>query len=130
MTATKPNDPERAPNVNMDAQIESADLRDTESDSERYFPHKKETTVLLLGDEGSGKTSFMSLVLNLLEGEGALKLDDRGDASFEQPHQTGRTHTTCASAYSVTIPAGQKVRLIDTPAFCYTQWRHGRLYHA
>ncbi|KAJ1304184.1 hypothetical protein OPQ81_008584 [Rhizoctonia solani] len=117
MTATKSSEPESASNVSMRPQIESADLNDVGSDAESYRPLKKELTVLLAGDKGSGKTCFMSMVLNLLEQRGPLELDNHGDARFEQPHQTGRTHTTYASAYSVATSTGQKVRLIDTPAF-------------
>ncbi|CAE6499593.1 unnamed protein product [Rhizoctonia solani] len=82
---------------------------------------KKEITILLVGQTGSGKTAFLSLFLNLLEGNGPLQLVDKHDAGAESGRRQSQSQTTKATLYTFTTSTGVKFRILDTPGLADTQ---------
>jgi GTPase SAR1 family protein len=79
-------------------------------------PTKKQLfTILLIGEAGSGKTSFMSLLLNLFQGNGPLELVYKHDESKESGLNKTQIQTLKASLYTATASDGTKIQILDTP---------------
>ncbi|CAE6518255.1 unnamed protein product [Rhizoctonia solani] len=101
------------------------------------FPQKKNViTVLLIGETGSGKTSFMSLLLNLFEGNGPFELKEKHFVDAQSGLDRSQSQTTEARIYSFTTTDGVKVEILDTPGLADTRGieedkKHKeRIYHA
>jgi GTPase SAR1 family protein len=82
---------------------------------------KKNLTVLLLGATGSGKTSFMSLLVNLFQGCGPFELAPKHDLTKESGGKMTETQTKEATLYTITTSDGTKIQILDTPGFADTQ---------
>ncbi|KAG8726232.1 hypothetical protein FRC11_000535 [Ceratobasidium sp. 423] len=88
--------------------------------SKFHFPRRKKVlTVLLIGETGSGKTSFMSLLLNLFQGNGPFELKDKhyGESGLDK----SQSQTTEARLYHFTTGEGVKIRVLDTPGLADTR---------
>ncbi|CAE6489203.1 unnamed protein product [Rhizoctonia solani] len=86
------------------------------------FPKKKRVlTVLLVGETGSGKTSFMSLLLNLLEGNGPFELEEKHLADAESGLDRTQSQTTEPRLYQFTTTNGVKFQILDTPGLADTR---------
>ncbi|CAE6461011.1 hypothetical protein ACGC1H_003103 [Rhizoctonia solani] len=86
------------------------------------FPQKKNViTILLIGETGSGKTSFMSLLLNLFEGSGPFELRDKHFIDAQSGLHRTQSQTTEARIYSFTTIHGAKVEILDTPGLADTR---------
>ncbi|KAG9123795.1 hypothetical protein FRC07_013929 [Ceratobasidium sp. 392] len=77
-------------------------------------------TILLIGETGSGKTSFMSLLSNLLQGHSPLELIDYHDESKESGRSKIHSQTTRATLYAITAADGRKFQILDTPGLADT----------
>ncbi|KAG8711953.1 hypothetical protein FRC08_015215 [Ceratobasidium sp. 394] len=85
-------------------------------------PTNKATfTILLIGETGSGKTSFMSLLANLLRGNGPFELQDYHDMSKESGLSKTQSQTTKATLYEITSADGTKFHILDTPGLADTR---------
>jgi ABC-type oligopeptide transport system ATPase subunit len=84
------------------------------------FKKKREVTILLIGETGSGKTSLMSLLVNLFQGQGPLELSEKNDESKESGLSKSQSQTTKATLYTVTTSDGTKIKLLDTPGLADT----------
>ncbi|CAE6480384.1 unnamed protein product [Rhizoctonia solani] len=86
------------------------------------FPKKKNVlTILLIGETGSGKTSFMSLLLNLFQGNGPFELKDRHFLEAQSGLDRSQSQTTEARLYSFTAANGVRVEILDTPGLADTR---------
>ncbi|KAH7322238.1 hypothetical protein B0J17DRAFT_684081 [Rhizoctonia solani] len=101
------------------------------------FPRKKDVlTILLIGETGSGKTAFMSLLLNLLEGKGPFELEEKYFVDAQSGLDRTQSQTTDARLYSFTTDDGVKIQILDTPGLADTRgiqedMKHkDRIYHA
>ncbi|KAG8731606.1 hypothetical protein FRC11_003334 [Ceratobasidium sp. 423] len=92
------------------------------SESLFEFPKKKNVlTILLIGETGSGKTSFMSLLLNLFQGNGPFELEDKHFVDAQSGLDRSQSQTTEARLYSFTTNDGLKVEILDTPGLADTR---------
>ncbi|CAE6457776.1 unnamed protein product [Rhizoctonia solani] len=82
---------------------------------------KKEITILLIGETGSGKTAFMSLLVNLFMGNGPYELDERNNAAKESGGDKSQSQTNDATLYSVRSMDGTVIRILDTPGLADTR---------
>ncbi|KAG8732357.1 hypothetical protein FRC11_014196 [Ceratobasidium sp. 423] len=86
------------------------------------FPQKKkQLTILLVGQTGGGKTAFMSLLLNLFQGNGPFELVDKHNLGAESGLKASQSQTTKATLYSCTTPTGIKLQILDTPGLADTR---------
>ncbi|KAG8705146.1 hypothetical protein FRC11_009276 [Ceratobasidium sp. 423] len=86
------------------------------------FPKKKNVlTILLIGETGSGKTSFMSLLLNLFQGNSPFELRDKHFFDAQSGLDRSQSQTTEARVYSFTTSDGLKVEILDTPGLADTR---------
>ncbi|KAG8754423.1 hypothetical protein FRC11_006670 [Ceratobasidium sp. 423] len=86
------------------------------------FPKKKRVlTVLLVGETGSGKTSFMSLFLNLLQGHGPFELEEKHFTDAESGLDRTQSQTTEPRLYTFTTTDGIKFQILDTPGLADTR---------
>ncbi|KAF8648193.1 hypothetical protein AX16_006332 [Volvariella volvacea WC 439] len=83
--------------------------------------NKKDLTILLVGKTGAGRTSFMSLLVNLFQEIGPLELKDMHDQSKESGLDHQSSQTTKATLYTFTSSDGTKLRILDTPGFANTR---------
>ncbi|KAF8593911.1 hypothetical protein BDV93DRAFT_612059 [Ceratobasidium sp. AG-I] len=84
-------------------------------------PLKKNViTILLIGETGSGKTSLMSLLINLFQGNGPFELTDQHDPTKESGLSQAHSQTTSAKLYVVITSDGTKVQILDTPGLADT----------
>ncbi|QRW23119.1 AIG1 domain-containing protein [Rhizoctonia solani] len=83
--------------------------------------NKKVLTILLIGETGSGKTSFMSLLLNLFEGNGPFELKDKHVDEDQSGLDKSKSQTTWARIYTFTTSDGHKIKIIDTPGLADTR---------
>lgn len=84
---------------------------------------RRKTTinVLLIGETGTGKTAFMSLLVNLFQGRGPLNLEDMHDKGAESGLSKNQSQTTKATLYTVTTSDGRKINILDTPGLADTR---------
>ncbi|KAG9118310.1 hypothetical protein FRC07_007238 [Ceratobasidium sp. 392] len=76
---------------------------------------KKDFTILLIGETGSGKSTFLSLLLNLLMGHEMNELCDLGDLKHESKPGKPDNQTTPLPQYEITTLDGTRIRILDTP---------------
>ncbi|KAF8648183.1 hypothetical protein AX16_006322 [Volvariella volvacea WC 439] len=93
----------------------------TQAESKLNPTKKIQFTILLIGETGAGKTSFMSLLVNLFQGMGPLELSDKHDESKESGLDRQFSQTTKAMLYTVTAADGTKIRILDTPGLADTR---------
>ncbi|CAE7144929.1 unnamed protein product [Rhizoctonia solani] len=94
------------------------------------FPRKKRVlTILLIGETGSGKTAFMSLLLNLLEGRGPFELEEKYFTDAQSGLDKTQSQTTDARLYSFTTEDGIKIQVLDTPGLADTRGIHEDMKH-
>ncbi|CUA72719.1 hypothetical protein RSOLAG22IIIB_10254 [Rhizoctonia solani] len=84
-------------------------------------PKKRVLTILLVGETGSGKTSFVSLLLSLLQGKGPFELEEQHCVDAESGLDKTQSQTTDAKPYTFTTPDGVKFQIIDTPGLADTR---------
>ncbi|KAF8703054.1 hypothetical protein RHS03_06302, partial [Rhizoctonia solani] len=82
---------------------------------------KKRLTILLVGETGCGKTAFMSLLVNLFHGYGPFELEDEHDEGAESGLSKQESQTTDATLYTVTLPGGIEIQILDTPGLADTR---------
>lgn len=82
---------------------------------------KNVITILLIGETGTGKTAFMSLLANLFQGKSALELEDKHDETGESGLNKSQSQTTSATFYTITTFDGRKISILDTPGFADTR---------
>ncbi|KAG8738670.1 hypothetical protein FRC10_006617 [Ceratobasidium sp. 414] len=78
-------------------------------------------TILLIGETGSGKTSFMSLLASLLHGRGPFDLDDYHDEDKQSGLPANQSQTTGATVYNFTSSDGRRFQILDTPGLADTR---------
>ncbi|QRV73481.1 50S ribosome-binding GTPase [Ceratobasidium sp. AG-Ba] len=71
--------------------------------------------IILLGEVGGGKTTFLSLFINLLQGNGPEELADRYNPEKESTATAGQSRTSGTTLYSVQCLNGARFRILDTP---------------
>ncbi|CAE6514417.1 unnamed protein product [Rhizoctonia solani] len=84
-------------------------------------PRKNEITILLIGETGSGKTAFMSLLANLFHGCDPLELEEMNDKANESGHNKTQSQTKDATLYIINTSTGIKIRILDTPGLADTK---------
>ncbi|QRV81484.1 AIG1 domain-containing protein [Ceratobasidium sp. AG-Ba] len=84
-------------------------------------PHKKSITILLVGETGFGKTSFMELIINLFRGNGLFELEEVHNADGESGLSKKESQTTKSNMYTITTREGATIRLLDTPRLADTR---------
>ncbi|CAE6527641.1 unnamed protein product [Rhizoctonia solani] len=90
--------------------------------SKFHFPQRKNVlTILLIGETGSGKTSFMSLLLNLFQGNGPFELEDKHFVGAQSGLDRSQSQTTEARLYCLTTSEGAKIQVLDTPGLADTR---------
>jgi hypothetical protein len=72
-------------------------------------------TILLVGEVGVGKTAFLNLLANVLDGQGPQTYRDMHDASKEASGADVGSKTSEAFIYEFRSRDGIRIRLIDTP---------------
>jgi energy-coupling factor transporter ATP-binding protein EcfA2 len=83
---------------------------------------KKETlTILLVGETGVGKTSFLSLLINLFSGRGPSELALFHSPSNESNLSRSQSQTNDAFMYQFVSTDGVHVRILDTPGLADTR---------
>ncbi|KAG9082975.1 hypothetical protein FS749_006421, partial [Ceratobasidium sp. UAMH 11750] len=82
---------------------------------------KKKMSILLIGETGTGKTSFMSLLANLFQGIGPSELEDWHDQSKESGLGKTYSQTTKATLYSFSTCDGTRIEILDTPGLADTR---------
>ncbi|KAF8593912.1 hypothetical protein BDV93DRAFT_581916 [Ceratobasidium sp. AG-I] len=82
---------------------------------------KKVITILLIGETGTGKTTFMSLLVNLFQGNGPFELVDKNDPKKESGLSKSKSQTTKATLYTVTTAEGTNIQILDTPGLADTR---------
>ncbi|CAE6413858.1 unnamed protein product [Rhizoctonia solani] len=106
----------------IDPGMERESVKPPEKKSRLHYPRKKNViTILLIGETGSGKTSFMSLLLNLLQGNGPFELKEKHFIDAQSGLDRSQSQTTEARIYSFTTSDGVKVEILDTPGLADTR---------
>ncbi|QRV92742.1 AIG1 domain-containing protein [Ceratobasidium sp. AG-Ba] len=82
---------------------------------------KRTITILLLGETGSGKTSFMSLLANLFQDKGVFELKEIHDRSRESGLGVNQSQTTKPTMYTIKASRGAEIRILDTPGLADTR---------
>jgi hypothetical protein len=77
--------------------------------------------MLLVGENGCGKTAFMSLLLNLFHGYGPFELEDENGDDAESGLMKQESQTSDATLYTVTSPDGTEIQILDTPGLADTR---------
>ncbi|CAE6447231.1 unnamed protein product [Rhizoctonia solani] len=86
------------------------------------YPKKKRVvTVILVGETGSGKTSFLSLLLNLFQGNGPFELKAQHYGETESGLDKTQSQTTEARLYTFDTTDGVKFQILDTPGLADTR---------
>ncbi|KDN48417.1 hypothetical protein RSAG8_03009, partial [Rhizoctonia solani AG-8 WAC10335] len=86
------------------------------------YPRKKQViTIILVGETGGGKTGFLSLILNLLQGNGPFELEDRHSKAAESGLDKTQSQTAEAILYNFTTTDGVRFQIIDTPGLADTR---------
>ncbi|CAE6492449.1 unnamed protein product [Rhizoctonia solani] len=83
--------------------------------------NKQVITILLVGETGSGKTSFVSLLLNLLQGKGPFELEELHFPGAESGLDKTQSQTSNAKLYIYDTTDGVKFQIIDTPGLADTR---------
>ncbi|KAF8648199.1 hypothetical protein AX16_006338 [Volvariella volvacea WC 439] len=112
---TAPNDTSTNSTSNDTGAVTQAKKSKLDTTKKRTF------TILLIGETGAGKTSFMSLLVNLFQGMGPFELRDKHDKGKESGLDRQYSQTTKASLYTVTSTDGTQIRILDTPGLADTR---------
>ncbi|KAK2459485.1 hypothetical protein APHAL10511_008500 [Amanita phalloides] len=81
----------------------------------------KEFTILLVGETGTGKTSFLSLLANIAVGHKPDEFMNFHDDSIEAGGGPRHSQTNMAKVYEFTSVNGIKVIILDTPGLADTR---------
>ncbi|CAE6413852.1 unnamed protein product [Rhizoctonia solani] len=82
---------------------------------------KRALSILLVEETGGGKTAFVSLMLNLLQGNDPFELDEQHCVDSESGLDKSQSQTSKARIYTVTTIEGVKFQIIDTPGLADTR---------
>ncbi|KAF9255391.1 hypothetical protein L218DRAFT_1008638 [Marasmius fiardii PR-910] len=84
--------------------------------------NKKDFTILLVGETGVGKTSFLSLIGNIVAGRKTSQYIDMHEGSNEVGGPESQSQTDSAKLYEFKSPRnGFVVRVLDTPGLADTR---------
>lgn len=83
--------------------------------------NQKEFTILLVGKTGTGKTSFLSLLYNVLVGNPLRQYVEKQDAENEAGGSQAESQTQSALIYEFTSKNGIQFRILDTPGLADTR---------
>lgn len=81
-------------------------------------PWKKQSiTILLIGETGVGKTSFLDLLANICAGRvmEEFKEEHERENEYDGPGAGGRSQTMKPKLYRITCANGSIVNILDTP---------------
>ena len=82
---------------------------------------KRKLTILVVGETGAGKTAFLNLMINVLEGENPTTYRDMFDTANEEGGSKIGSQTREALVYEFSSLNGVRVRLLDTPGLADTR---------
>lgn len=82
---------------------------------------KTELTLLLVGETGVGKTSFLSLIANVLAGNELEEYVDLHDLTNEKGGLHSQSQTNSAKVYELESKNGITIRILDTPGLADTR---------
>jgi energy-coupling factor transporter ATP-binding protein EcfA2 len=82
---------------------------------------KDTMTILLVGETGVGKTSFLSLLANLFGGRGPCEFELFHDPSNESKLPSSQSQTNGALMYQLIAADGTRFRILDTPGLADTR---------
>ena len=79
----------------------------TPKDNRQADNHQADYTILLVGETGSGKSTFVEFLINVIIGNNIDRYDfGILDASNEQSGSSDRSHTNSARLYQITSKNG------------------------
>lgn len=82
---------------------------------------KESLTILLVGETGVGKTSFLSLLVNLFSGRGPGQFALFHNPANESNLSRSQSQTNDAFMYQFTTSDGVHIRILDTPGLADTR---------
>lgn len=97
-----------------------AKLRRTMS-STSLRKQRKEFTILLVGESGVGKTSFLTFVYNFVRGYRPDQYVPYHEAANEAGGSQAQSQTQAARVYEFVSADGFKIRIVDTPGIADTR---------
>ena len=80
-----------------------------------------EFTLLLVGETGTGKTSFLSLLYNVLAGHPLKEYVERHEKANESGGSQAESQTQAALMYEFVSKNGVRLRILDTPGLADTR---------
>ncbi|KAK2467590.1 hypothetical protein APHAL10511_000445 [Amanita phalloides] len=105
---------QKIPRLNTVAELSQGIVKTNENKTNEY-------TILLIGETGTGKTSLLSLLANVLAGLSPRDYILFHDESNEAGGAKNQSQTNLAIPYEFTSKNGVKVRILDTPGLADTR---------
>lgn len=82
---------------------------------------KSEITIILVGETGVGKTTFMSLLANVAARRSVLEFQPQHNPENDSKLDTSQSQTKAAMLYEIQRYDGVLLRILDTPGLCDTR---------
>ncbi|KZW01531.1 hypothetical protein EXIGLDRAFT_65004 [Exidia glandulosa HHB12029] len=82
---------------------------------------KSEITIILVGETGVGKTTFMSLLANVAARRSVLEFQPQHNRENDSKLDASKSQTKAAMLYEIQRYDGVLLRILDTPGLCDTR---------